>query len=144
MELIVILTLAVVGYVVTRLLVERAVRALTQRLGAEGATFVRPLLTPLNALLVLLAVQMTLSFQQRDTAATELLLLAAAAWLALRAGKLVLYEWYLPRFHGLVLPGALRIFFSALLVVGLLGWALHVWAGMPSPSWWPSARSLAS
>lgn len=130
MELIVILTLAVVGYVATRLLVERAVRAVTQRLGAEGATLVRPLLTPLNALLVLLAVQMTLSFRQRDTAATELLLLAAATWLALRAGKLVLYEWYLPRFHGLALPGALRIFFSALLVVGLLGWALHVWAGM--------------
>ena len=87
MELIVILTLAVVGYVATRLLVERAATAVTQRLGAEGATLVRPLLTPLNALLVLLAVQMTLSFQQRDTAASELLLLAAATWPALRVGQ---------------------------------------------------------
>lgn len=130
MGLVLTLTLAVVGYITTRLLVERAARASTNYLGEESATLVRPVLTPLNVLLVLLAVQMALSFQQKDTAASELLLLAAAGWLALRVGGLVVYEWYLPRFHGLVLPGALRVFFSAAVVFSLVGWVLHIWAGM--------------
>jgi len=129
METATILIGAVLTYAATRLFVDWIWARAANALGGS-ATLILPLLTSVNVVIMLLAVHVVLSLFGRDTFASAMGLLLACCWLGLRVIDVGVYGWYLPRFHGLVLPSAVRHLSTGLVVVVALGWGLHAWGGL--------------
>jgi small-conductance mechanosensitive channel len=121
---------AVPATFVVRVVLRRVVAMLGSRVSKRRRLAIASLVAPLHALVLAGAVHAVVLANHADTAISSGLALVALGFLALRVGGIAVFDWYLDRIQGIVLPSALRVFLNGALVVGVTFAVLHHVVGM--------------